>query len=87
MSLNNPNLVPQTRAARPWRTSWRFRGHLLLLVGQGRLHQAAAAHPDRGGMIIRAKSPNKDYDPSDISEEMAFEVFGKVLTVWKSEQV
>lgn len=43
--------------------------------------------PTEDGMIIRAKSLNKDYDPFDITEKMDFEVFGKVLTVWKSEQV
>jgi hypothetical protein len=43
--------------------------------------------PTEDGMIIRAKSLNKDYDPFDISERMDFEVFGKVLTVWRSEQV
>lgn len=39
-----------------------------------------------GGMIYRAKSKNPDYDPFEIIEGMDFEVFGKVLTVWKSEQ-
>lgn len=39
-----------------------------------------------GGMIYRAKSKNPDYDPFDITEDMDFQVFGKVLTVWKSEQ-
>lgn len=39
-----------------------------------------------GGTIYRAKSKNPDYDPFDIVDGMDFEVFGKVLTVWKSEQ-
>ncbi|PXV82471.1 S24 family peptidase [Nitrosomonas eutropha] len=39
-----------------------------------------------GGVIYRAKSKNSDYDPFDIVEGMDFEVFGKILTVWKSEQ-
>lgn len=43
--------------------------------------------PTEDGMIIRAKSLNKDYDPFDITARMDFEVFGKVLTVWRSEQV
>lgn len=43
--------------------------------------------PTEAGMVIRAKSLNKDYDPFDITEKMDFEVFGKVLTVWRSEQV
>lgn len=44
--------------------------------------------PVDGGMVIRAKSKNTDYDPFDITEKMLpdFEVFGKILTVWKSEQ-
>lgn len=45
--------------------------------------------PTEDGLIIRAKSLNKDYDPFDITKKMQphFEVFGKILTVWKSEQV
>lgn len=43
--------------------------------------------PTEDGMIIRAKSLNKDYDPFDITAKMDFAVFGKVLTVWRSEQV
>ncbi|OGB23320.1 MAG: hypothetical protein A3I66_01255 [Burkholderiales bacterium RIFCSPLOWO2_02_FULL_57_36] len=39
-----------------------------------------------GGIIYRAKSKNPDYDPFDITREMDLEVFGKILTVWKSEQ-
>jgi len=39
-----------------------------------------------GGIIYRAKSKNPDYDSFDIVEGMDFEVFGKVLTIWKSEQ-
>lgn len=43
--------------------------------------------PTEAGMVIRAKSLNTNYDPFDITAKMDFEVFGKVLTVWKSEQV
>lgn len=43
--------------------------------------------PTIDGMIVRAKSLNPTYDPFDITSGMDFEVFGKVLTVWKSEQV
>jgi phage repressor protein C with HTH and peptisase S24 domain len=39
-----------------------------------------------GGMIYRAKSKNPDYDSFDIVEGMDFEVFGKILTIWRSEQ-
>jgi phage repressor protein C with HTH and peptisase S24 domain len=42
--------------------------------------------PTEGGLIIRAKSLNKDYDPFDITVKMDLQVFGKVLTVWRSEQ-
>ncbi|PUA17297.1 S24 family peptidase [Glaciimonas sp. PCH181] len=40
-----------------------------------------------GGIIYRAKSKNPDFDSFDITAGMDFEVFGKVLTVWKSEQL
>ena len=43
--------------------------------------------PTEDGMIVRAKSLNPTYDPFDITGKMDFEVFGKVLTVWRSEQV
>jgi phage repressor protein C with HTH and peptisase S24 domain len=46
--------------------------------------------PTENGVILRAKSKNPDYEPFDITPKMAasagFEVFGKILTVWKSEQ-
>lgn len=41
--------------------------------------------PTADGMILRAISKNPDYHPFDITAGMDFEVFGKVLTVWKSE--
>lgn len=43
--------------------------------------------PTKDGMIFRAKSYNPDYDPFDITPDMDFQVFGKILTIWKSEQV
>ena len=42
--------------------------------------------PTEAGLIIRVKSFNSDDDPWEITEKMDFEVFGKILTVWKSEQ-
>lgn len=42
--------------------------------------------PTESGLILRAKSFNPDYDPFDITSKMDFEVFGKILTVWRSEQ-
>jgi len=43
--------------------------------------------PTEEGLIFRAKSYNKDYDTFDITEKMDFQVFGKILTAWKSEQL
>ncbi|MFA1584729.1 helix-turn-helix transcriptional regulator [Achromobacter ruhlandii] len=37
-----------------------------------------------GGLVLRAKSQNADYEPWDITEKMDFEVFGRVLKVWCS---
>ena len=42
--------------------------------------------PTPGGLLLRAKSKNPDYDPFDITEGMDFEVLGKVLKVWCSEE-
>jgi len=43
--------------------------------------------PTESGLVLRAKSLNPTYDPFDITGKMDFQVFGKILTVWKSEQV
>ncbi len=42
--------------------------------------------PSEHGMILRAKSFNPDYESFDIKSGMDFQVFGKILTVWRSEQ-
>lgn len=43
--------------------------------------------PTENGLVLRAKSYNVDYDPFDITEKMDFEVFGQILTAWRSEQL
>lgn len=42
--------------------------------------------PTENGMVLRAKSENKKYDSWDITPSMDFEVFGRVLKVWRSEE-
>lgn len=42
--------------------------------------------PTESGLVIRARSENKEaYDPFDITESMDFEVLGRVLKVWRSQ--
>jgi hypothetical protein len=41
--------------------------------------------PTTEGLILRAKSYNPLYDPFDITEGMDFEVFGRIVKVWKGE--
>lgn len=42
--------------------------------------------PTESGLVIRARSENKEaYDPFDITEKMDFEVLGRVLKVWRSQ--
>lgn len=42
--------------------------------------------PTESGLVIRARSENKEaYDPFDITETMDFEVLGRVLKVWRSQ--
>ena len=41
--------------------------------------------PTATGLVVRAKSENTKYDAWDITEGMDFEVFGRVLKVWRSE--
>ncbi len=56
-------------------------------VGDHGFIKALQRIPTTKGLILRAKSKNPDYDPFDIDQDtMDFEVLGKVLTVWKSEQ-
>jgi phage repressor protein C with HTH and peptisase S24 domain len=43
--------------------------------------------PAAGGVILRAKSYNKDYGPFDVTADMDFEVFSRILIIWYSEQV
>ncbi|WP_252374514.1 S24 family peptidase [Hydrogenophaga sp. 2FB] len=56
-------------------------------VGDHGFIKALQRIPTATGLVLRAKSKNPDYDPFDIDQKtMDFEVLGKVLTVWKSEQ-
>lgn len=41
--------------------------------------------PTEDGLMLRAKSENPSYDTWDITPRMSFEVFGRVLKVWRSE--
>lgn len=41
--------------------------------------------PSGRGLILRAKSYNPLYDSFDITSEMDFEVFARVIKVWRSE--
>lgn len=41
--------------------------------------------PTINGLLLRAKSYNTLYDPFDIIDGMDFEVFGRVVKVWKGE--
>lgn len=41
--------------------------------------------PTEDGLLIRAKSENSSYDTWDITQKMNFEVFGRILKVWRSE--
>jgi hypothetical protein len=42
--------------------------------------------PTPNGLVLRAKSYNPLYDPFDIVEGMDFEVFARVVKVWKGEE-
>lgn len=41
--------------------------------------------PTENGLVLRAKSFNTDYESFDITAGMDFQIFGKILTVWRSE--
>ena len=42
--------------------------------------------PTAAGLVLRAKSYNTLYDPFDIVEGMDFEVFARVVKVWRGEE-
>lgn len=42
--------------------------------------------PTAAGLVLRAKSYNALYDPFDIVEGMDFEVFARVVKVWRGEE-
>ncbi len=41
--------------------------------------------PTENGLVLRAKSENAAYETWDITPKMDFEVFGRILKVWRSE--
>jgi len=55
-------------------------------VGQEGFVKQLQRIPTANGLVIRAKSYNTLYDPFDITEGMDFEVFGRVVKVWKGEE-
>lgn len=42
--------------------------------------------PTASGLVLRAKSYNTLYDPFDITDGMDFEVFARVVKVWRGEE-
>ncbi len=41
--------------------------------------------PTESGLVLRARSENASYETWDITPKMNFEVLGRVLKVWRSE--
>lgn len=58
-------------------------------VGEAGFIKMLQRIPTADGLLIRVKSKNPDWEPFDITPKMMdqFQVFGKILTVWKSEQL
>ncbi len=54
-------------------------------VGDEGFVKALQRIPTVNGLVIRAKSYNPLYDPFDIVQGMDFEVFARVVKVWKGE--
>lgn len=55
------------------------------LCGHGFVKQLQRI-PTSDGMVLRAKSFNPDYEPITIQPGDDFQVLGRILTVWRSEQ-
>ena len=56
-------------------------------VGQEGFVKQLQRIPTQHGLVIRAKSYNVLYDPFDITENMDFQVYGRVVKVWKGEEL
>ncbi|MNL22616.1 Peptidase S24-like protein [compost metagenome] len=54
-------------------------------VGEAGFVKRLQRIPTLEGVILRAKSANKDYEPFDIVKGMDFEIFGRVVKAWESE--
>lgn len=68
-------------------TSMEVDGVYFFRVGDSGYIKQLQRIPSERGTIYRAKSYNPDYEPFDITAKMDFQVFGKILTIWKGEQV
>lgn len=68
-------------------TSMEVDGLYFFRIGDSGYIKQLQRIPSERGTIYRAKSYNPDYEPFDITAKMDFQVFGKILTIWKSEQV
>lgn len=87
-----PSMKPKYNAGDPLLL---YRGHVeiggdgvsFFRVGNHGFIKQLQRIPTESGLVLRAKSFNKDYDPFEITPKIDFEVFGKVLTVWRSEQI
>lgn len=66
-------------------TSIEFDGVYFFRLGNEGFIKLVQRVPHDGAIRLRAKSKNPDYDPFWIDETMEFEVFGRVLRVWRGE--
>lgn len=87
-----PSMRPRFNAGDPLLmdkgiTSMEVDGVYFFRIGDSGYIKQLQRIPSERGTIYRAKSYNPDYEPFDITAKMDFQVFGKILTIWKSEQV
>lgn len=54
-------------------------------IGQEGFVKRLQRIPTLNGIVLRAKSENTSYDPFDIVEGMDFEILGRVVKIWESE--
>lgn len=66
-------------------TSVDFDGVYFFRVGEEGYIKRLQRIPTMNGTILRARSENTVYEPFDIVSGMDFEVFGRVLKAWNSE--
>jgi len=85
-----PSMLPRIKSGDPLLldrgvTNVKTEGVYFFRIGELGYIKQLQPIPVAGETILRAKSYNPEYESFDITKDMDFAVFGRILKVWKSE--